>query len=149
VHLGLLCTLACYADAALNRNWAVLPRPVPAGSSAYSFDQRRRRAGQETKENVMAQFVLTYRIPREYVLGDPDTGRAWQSWFEGIGPDLLDMGKPATAASQAGNCEGDLRLGGFSVIEADNMDAALKIARGCPSISAGGGVEVGALLDLA
>jgi len=84
----------------------VAARPVPAGGGAYPFDQRRPRAGQETKENLMAE-------------------------------------------SAVGSCEGDTRLGGFSLIAADDMEAALEIARGCPSISAGGGVEVGALMDLA
>ena len=97
----------------------------------------------------MAEFVFAYRVPRDYVLGDADVVQAWQSWFAGMGQGLLDKGKPATAAATVGSCEGDARLGGFSVIEADDMDAALEIARSCPSIGAGGGVEVGALLDVA
>jgi YCII-related domain len=127
----------------------VAARPVPAGGGAYPFDQRRPRAGQETKENVMAEFVFAYRVPRDYVPADAGRSQAWKSWFEGIGQGLLDIGKPVIAASAVGSCEGDMRLGGFSLIEADDMEAALEIARGCPSISAGGGVEVGALMDLA
>ena len=96
----------------------------------------------------MAEFLFTYRMPRDYVLGGAEMMKAWQSWFEGIGRDLIDKGKPVIASAAVGTCDGDVRLGGFSVIEAADMDTALEIARACPSIGAGGGIEVGAMVDL-
>ena len=96
----------------------------------------------------MAEFVFTYRMPQDYVPGSTETRKAWQSWFDGIGRNLIDKGKPVIASAAVGTCDGDVRLGGFSVIEAADMDTALEIARACPSIGAGGGVEVGAVVDL-
>jgi len=96
----------------------------------------------------MAQFVLLYRVPADYVPGHADTRKAWQSWFDEMGAGLVDVGKPVLAASSAGTCAGDVRLGGFSVVEAGDLDAALQIARGCPALGLGGGVEVGALAEL-
>ena len=95
----------------------------------------------------MAEFVFTYRVPQDYVPGGAETRKAWQSWFDGIGRNLIDQGKPVIASTAVGTSDGDMRIGGFSVIEAADMDAAIEIARACPSIDSGGGVEVGAVLD--
>lgn len=95
----------------------------------------------------MTEFVFTYRVPQDYVPGGAETRKAWQSWFDGIGRNLIDKGKPVIASTAVGTCDG-VRIGGFSVIEAADMDAALEIARACPSIDSGGGVEVGAMLHL-
>ena len=96
----------------------------------------------------MTQFVFLYRVPTGYVPGDPETRMAWQSWFDGMGAGLIDVGKPVLASSAVGTCEGDVRLGGFSVVEAEDMDAALQIAGGCPALGQGGGVEVGGLVEV-
>ncbi len=40
------------------------------------------------------------------------------------------------------------QLGGYSIVIADNLDAAVKMASACPLIERGGGSEVGALADL-
>ena len=39
-------------------------------------------------------------------------------------------------------------LGGYSIVSADDLSAAVAIARSCPALSAGGGVEVGELTRL-
>jgi YCII-related domain-containing protein len=106
-------------------------------------------AGHVAKEKTtMAEFVFTYRMPQDYVPGGAETRKAWQSWFDGMGRNLIDKGKPVIASAAVGTCDSGARIGGFSVIEAANMEAALEIARACPSVDSGGGVEVGAVLDL-
>jgi hypothetical protein len=40
-------------------------------------------------------------------------------------------------------------VGGYSVIKADNIDAAAELAKGCPGLLTGGRVEVRALAGLA
>jgi hypothetical protein len=94
----------------------------------------------------MAQFVFLYRVPTGYVPGGPEASQAWQSWFNEMGAGVIDLGKPVLASAVVGTCEGDVRLGGYSVVEADDMDAARQIAGGCPALGQGGGVEVGALV---
>jgi hypothetical protein len=35
------------------------------------------------------------------------------------------------------------RIGGYLAVTADDLDAALAVAKGCPSVGLGGGIEVG------
>jgi hypothetical protein len=40
-------------------------------------------------------------------------------------------------------------VGGYSIVEADSIDAAAQLAKGCPALSFGGNVEVRPLAGLA
>jgi hypothetical protein len=42
-----------------------------------------------------------------------------------------------------GNCGADTDLGGYSIVVADDLDAAMALIKGCPAVGDGGGVEVG------
>lgn len=96
----------------------------------------------------MATFVLTYRRPENYVPGTADGVAAWSSWFESMGAHLADTGKPVAESTTVGDC-GDIRpIGGYSVITADDLGEAVALAKGCPFVGRGGGVEVGMLADL-
>jgi len=96
----------------------------------------------------MATFVLTYRPPENYARGTADGIAAWSSWFESMGAHLADTGKPVAESATVGDC-GDIRpIGGYSLITADDLEAAVALAKGCPFVGQGGGVEVGMLADL-
>ena len=92
----------------------------------------------------MPTYVITNWAPEGYV-GSADTMTAWNAWFDRLADNLVDRGNPVFARSTVGNCGLDTELGGYTLITADNLDAALAIASGCPMIAAGGGVEVGEL----
>jgi hypothetical protein len=96
----------------------------------------------------MQEFVFVYRLPEDYVPGSEATHAAWRSWFESMGADLLDVGKPATNAATVGRCGDGVRLAGFSVIAAENREKALELAGRCPALRCEGGVEVAELLEL-
>jgi YCII-related domain len=97
----------------------------------------------------MADFVLTYRAPEDYTFGTADGITAWSYWFESMGEQLVDIGRPVAESSRVGDCGRDVRrLGGFSIIEAEDLEAAVAVAKGCPFVGSGGGVEVGMLADL-
>jgi hypothetical protein len=96
----------------------------------------------------MAEFVLLYNRPENYTPGNDDTKAAWAAWFAGIGNDLIEMGKPVISAVHVGDCGDGQRLGGYSVITADSLAEAQLIAQSCPGLGSGGGVEIGALVDL-
>jgi hypothetical protein len=96
----------------------------------------------------MQEYVFVYRMPPDYTLGNEDTIAAWQSWFETIGGDLIDRGKPAADAVTVGACDTEGRLGGYSVIRAEALSAAIDFAEKCPVIAQGGGVEVARLVNL-
>jgi hypothetical protein len=93
----------------------------------------------------MPKFVLAYRSSTDDV-PTPETGTAWRSWFEGMGGNLVDLGQPVVRTTALGNHDGaTTRLGGYSLVTADDLDAAVAIAKGCPALSHGGGVDVGEL----
>ncbi len=96
----------------------------------------------------MATYLLSYRMPKEYRPGSPDTMAAWNAWFDGMGAHLLDRGNPVFESRAIGNCGSDTRPGGYSLVTADDLEAALALARGCPALEDGAGVEVGVITEL-
>ena len=93
----------------------------------------------------MPEFVFAYRNPVGYT-PTPETRAAWTAWFDGMGQQLADLGKPAVDRAALGNCGADsTELGGYSMIDADDMESAMAIAKGCPHLERGGGIEVGQL----
>ncbi|HXA43454.1 MAG TPA: hypothetical protein VNV65_11165 [Candidatus Solibacter sp.] len=74
---------------------------------------------------------------------------AWGAWFGGLGPNLLDGGVPFTGNVKGVSSDGSVsdgpigeRATGYSIVSADNLDAATEIARGCPVLSSGGSIAV-------
>jgi len=92
----------------------------------------------------MPTFLFSYRMPKDYVLGRPESVAAWTGWFEDLGASVTDRGNPIFQSATVGNCGADTRLGGYSLITADDLDAALALAKGCPAL----GVEVGLITEL-
>jgi len=93
----------------------------------------------------MPMFVLAYRNRPGYT-PTPQTQAAWHAWFGSMGDQLADMGKPVIAAAALGNCSREsTEMGGYSLIEADVLEAATAIAKGCPHLDNSGGVEIGLL----
>jgi len=78
---------------------------------------------------------------------------AWNDWMDAVGESLLDAGNPV-AQSRLVGADGSIRevegnpVTGYSIVEADDLDAALEIARGCPVLADGGSVEVAELVDM-
>jgi hypothetical protein len=96
----------------------------------------------------MPTFVLTYRTPTGYT-PTPETASTWMAWFEGMSDALVDMGKPVISRNSLGNCSSQsTQLGGYSVIQADDLETATVVAKGCPHLSRNGGVEIGQLGEI-
>ena len=97
----------------------------------------------------MPTFLLTYRAPKDYTAGGPDTMAAWGTYFTELGSRLVDPGNPVFARTTLGDCGTDLApLGGYSIVTADDLEAAVDLARGCPILTVAGGVEVGVITEL-
>jgi YCII-related domain len=93
----------------------------------------------------MPPFVFSYRGPAGYV-PNLEVAAAWMAWFDSMGDQLVDPGKPVVALDSVGNTSSEsTQLGGYSVIRADNLEAAKVIAKGCPQLDRNGGVEIGEL----
>jgi len=83
----------------------------------------------------------------------------WQAWItKGMDEDwLVDRGNGLTqecrvvdtqkAVTDGPFVETKEIIGGFSVVQADTIDAAAELAKECPSLLSGGHVEVRALWD--
>ena len=96
----------------------------------------------------MATYVFSYRNPKGYA-PSPETRAQWFDWFAGMGDALVNIGQPVSNRSSLGNCDSDTtELGGYTVVSAPDLQAALAIAKGCPHLDRDGGVEIGELADL-
>ncbi|NOE27999.1 YciI family protein [Ruegeria sp. HKCCD6157] len=82
------------------------------------------------------------------------TMAAWGAWFQDMG-DALDIpgnpvGQSYTVSNNAVVDNGGANpASGFTVIKADNIDAATKMAKGCPMVVNGtGSVEVAEIHEI-
>jgi uncharacterized protein YndB with AHSA1/START domain len=89
----------------------------------------------------MSSYLLTFRAPAGYA-PSPDTFDAWSTWQAQLGARLKDRGNPGFAAAAIGAPAADTTLGGYSLIRAGSLDAAVALARGCPLLAQGGAVEI-------
>ncbi len=99
----------------------------------------------------MPKYLLSYRIASNYdALADSALNTAWNDFLnEHVAPSVVEPGWPVfEPATPVGETGPSTQLGGYSVVTADDVDAAQDIARHCPNIVRGGGVEVGLLADL-
>ncbi|MBV9794304.1 MAG: hypothetical protein JO016_10225 [Actinobacteria bacterium] len=97
----------------------------------------------------MAKYVFSYRVPSGY---RPDAGTAaeWQAWFGELGSALVDVGHAVTEYASLGEVGGSgSRMVGHSVVSAEDLDSALALAKNCPALRVGGGVEVGPVMEAA
>ena len=93
----------------------------------------------------MATYVMVY--VNNPAGGEPTSSMDdWMAWLGGLGDAVKDIGTPfagsisvradgSTGAAESG-------LGGYSIIEADSLEAAAGAASGCPILVDGGRVEV-------
>lgn len=103
----------------------------------------------------MAKYLLAYHGG-----GVPETEEegarvmaAWGEWMGRVGTSMVDGGNPVgqtvTVASDGTSSPGAADpITGYSLIEADSMDAALALVAGCPIFDGGGSVEVGETFDV-
>jgi len=104
----------------------------------------------------MTKFLLAYHGGKKP--GSEAEGAkimaAWGAWFESLGADLVDAGAPVgqshTVAATGSDADGGANpVSGYTLINAANYDAALKIAKGCPMIADGSGsVEVAECIEM-
>ncbi len=102
----------------------------------------------KVKENSVANFLLVYkgggmphRAQSETVMA------AWRGWFGSLGKAVVDGGG-RFAGSKSVAVGGSVREGtlsgltGYSILAADSLDAAATLAKGCPILAGGGGIEI-------
>jgi hypothetical protein len=99
----------------------------------------------------MPKFIFSYRFAKDYdAFADPDADAAWREFLNtDIAPSVVEPGWPVfERTSVVGEAGPSTQLGGYSGVNADNLDAALSMAERCPSLARKGGVEVAVLAEL-
>jgi hypothetical protein len=97
----------------------------------------------------MANYVLLYRgggVPATEA-EQQRVMAAWGTWYEQLGQAIVDGGNPF-GPSRAVEPDGSTADGapsgmtGYTIVQADSLDAATDMARSSPIIADGGTVEV-------
>lgn len=95
----------------------------------------------------MAKFMLLYKGEATDMADMTEEQQAevmakWAAWMQNVGPALADLGTPfGPGQSQVddGTSGSAVSLTGYSIIEADHMDAAKALTVGHPYLSEGKG----------
>lgn len=70
----------------------------------------------------------------------------WIEWFDKLGQAMVDDGAPTKPGKLVSKSDTSAVLEnpitGYSIIQADNMEKAVEMAKGCPGIPDGGQVAV-------
>ncbi len=94
-----------------------------------------------TGENILAQFGLLYVGEPQF--SSPEEGQSnsqrYMAWLDGLGDAVVNRGIPMgpptrVDAEGVSSDERADRLTGLTIVEADDMDAAIEIAKACPYI---------------
>ncbi|MHA1555051.1 MAG: YciI family protein [Alphaproteobacteria bacterium] len=90
----------------------------------------------------MAQYFLAYRDGKKLDTREEEMAQMarWKAWIEELGSAMINPGTPmgqTRTVSADGVSEGGAGMMGYSIVEADNMDAAVAIARACPFMEIG------------
>jgi len=104
----------------------------------------------------MTQYLFTYH--GGHTPETPEEGKKvmaeWSAWFASIGDALAVPGAPLGASSTVSatgvaDGGGANPVSGYSVVNADDMDGATAIAKGCPMVKNGSGsVEVSEVIKM-
>jgi hypothetical protein len=92
----------------------------------------------KNKEKEMKKFVIFHY---GFEMPTPEIMEAWSKWFASLGDKMVDPGSPlgpGREISRSGTKElplGMESLTGYCIINADSLDEAEKIAKGCPIIT--------------
>ena len=99
----------------------------------------------------MSKYLLVYtggRMPQS----EADQKRIlkdWQTWYTKSGKAVIDQGNPFTPTAKnispdgrISEGSGDCMASGYSLIQAESLDAATSIARGCPVLKDGARITV-------
>ncbi|MGD1119762.1 MAG: YciI family protein [Dehalococcoidales bacterium] len=102
----------------------------------------------------MAKYLLTYyggKMETDPKKAEQSMAK-WMKWFKDLGKAVVDSGNPTQAgkivSSSGTKSVGPKSVTGYSIIQADSLDAALAMAKSCPQIAAGGEIEVDTIMPM-
>ena len=75
--------------------------------------------------------------------------QAWGQWFGDLGSALVDGGNPTTGKAKSIASDGTVSDGavgtmtsGYSILKADSLEEAVKLAKNCPVLQGGAKISV-------
>jgi hypothetical protein len=101
----------------------------------------------------MMKYVIAYRGGRKFE--SPQDGAAymakWKAWMGSVGAAMVDPGMPLGNGKLIGPAgvtdRGADRLTGFSMVDAESLEAAVALARQCPHLEHGT-IEVAEAMEM-
>jgi hypothetical protein len=99
-------------------------------------------------EDTVANYVLVFKGGgmAETEAEQQAVMAAWGEWYGKLGQAVVDGGNPfgpsKSVASDGTVSDGAASgLTGYAILQADSLDAAAEMAKGCPILSSGGSIE--------
>lgn len=103
----------------------------------------------------MPKFVFVYKGGDEPSESEQQAVMTeWETWLVGLGDAIVDMGAPtfdSYTLKADGNAVADTsnsRTTGYTIVQADTVEGAIEMARGCPIFAANGTVEITQVMDM-
>ncbi len=100
----------------------------------------------------MTKYVFIYHAPMTPADATPPTPEQmeavmgqWNAWAAKVGDRMIDFGTPlagGTRVTTEGTSPSTRDVAGYSILEADDFDAALDLARSHPHLNMPGGCEI-------
>ena len=103
----------------------------------------------------MPNYMLAYhggKTPESPEEGEVHMAK-WKAWAEELGNSLVNKGTPlgdSKTVSSSGVTDGGGKnpLIGYSILKAENIDAAVKLVKNCPHIHFGGTMVVAEMMEM-
>ncbi len=103
----------------------------------------------------MSKFVFAYHGGKKFNTREEGQAfmRRWREWTGGLGSALVDpgvaVGASKTVSSKGvANDGGSNPISGVSIVDADDIEGAIAMARACPHLDINGSIEVAPVLDM-
>ena len=103
----------------------------------------------------MPKYLLAYHGTPKFETPEDSKNHMqdWQAWSAGLGDAVVDPGMPvgiSTTVTPDGIVEGggSNPLSGITIVQADTLAGALKMAQSCPHVTAGGTIEVAEAMNM-
>ena len=103
----------------------------------------------------MAQYIITYLGGNQP--SSPEEGKQhfakYKKWLASLGDSVVSPANPLKDTSTVSSdgtvtTGGKTTMSGYTIVDADSMEAALSIAKACPFLDIGGSLEVSELIEM-
>jgi hypothetical protein len=98
----------------------------------------------ESGASNMTKYLLLYQVPSDRATTAPGV-TAFNDWVRGMGHHVIDPGEVVQVSTSVGSTGPDMRVAGYALIRAGDLEAAVAVAGDTIPAEHGAGVEIGEL----